>query len=59
MAHDLRHTLENPVFTQKQNASMDTGGYRSSSSSLASSNDSICETGDAVFFTGNCELYFV
>jgi len=42
------------VFTQKQNASMDSGGSRSCSSSLSSSNDSVYETGDAVTLA-DCE----
>ena len=42
------------MFTQKQNASMDSGGSRSSSSSLSSSKDSMYETGDAVTLA-DCE----
>jgi len=42
------------VFTQKQNACMDSGGCRSSPSSLSSSNDSMYETGDAVTLA-DCE----
>lgn len=42
------------MFTQTLNASMDSGGSRSCSSSLSSSNDSMCETGDAVTLA-DCE----
>ena len=42
------------MFTQKQDESMDSGGSRSSSSSLSSSNDSMYETGDAVTLA-DCE----
>ena len=42
------------MLTQNQNASMDSGGSPSSSSSLLSSNDSMYETGDAVTLA-DCE----
>ena len=42
------------MFTQKQNASMDSGGSRSSSSPLSLSNGSMYETGDAVTLA-DCE----